>query len=73
MIDLPHSLVFEATKEPDSFGFYSPDLEGFTRIGHSVEDCLFRAKWGIKEHVEVLGEHVLPIPSRAEVRTILVR
>jgi len=31
MIDLPHSLVFEATKEPDSFGFYSPDLEGFTR------------------------------------------
>lgn len=33
MIDLPYSLVIEATEEPDYFGFYSPDLEGFTGIG----------------------------------------
>jgi hypothetical protein len=33
-----------ATEEPDYFGFYSPDLEGFTGIGHSLEDCLFKAK-----------------------------
>ena len=26
--------------------FYSPDLEGFTGIGHSVEDCLYQAKEG---------------------------
>jgi predicted RNase H-like HicB family nuclease len=52
MIDLPYSLVIEATEEPDFFGFYSPDLEGFSGIGHSVEDCLFKAKWGMKEHNE---------------------
>ena len=41
MIDLKYSLVIEATKDPMFFGFYSPDLEGFTGIGHSVEDCLY--------------------------------
>lgn len=44
MIDLPYSLVIEATEEPDCFGFYSEELEGFSDIGHSVEDCLYRAK-----------------------------
>ena len=32
MIDLPYSLVIEATEEPDFFGFYSPDLEGFSGV-----------------------------------------
>lgn len=62
MIELPYSLVIEATEEPDYFGFFSPDLEGFTGIGHSVEDCLYKAKWGMKEHVELLKEQGLPIP-----------
>ena len=44
MIDLQYSLVIEATEEPDYFGFYSPDFEGFTGIGHSAEDCLYKAK-----------------------------
>lgn len=44
MIKLPYSLVIEATDEDDFFGFYSPDLEGFTGIGHSIEDCVFRAR-----------------------------
>ncbi len=54
MIDLPYSLIIEATEEPDFFGFYSTDLEGFSGIGHSVEDCLFKARWGMKEHVALL-------------------
>ena len=62
MIELPYSLVIEATEEPDYFGFYSPDLEGFSGIGHSVEDCLYKAKWGIKEHVDLLKEQRLPVP-----------
>ena len=62
MIELPYSLVIEATGEPDYFGFLSPDLEGFTGIGHSVEDCLYKAKWGMKEHVELLKEQRLPVP-----------
>ena len=64
MIDLPYSLVIEATADPEFFGFYSPDLEGFTGIGHSVEDCLYKAKWGMKEHVALLKEQGLPIPHR---------
>jgi hypothetical protein len=49
MIELPYSLIIEATEEPDYFGFYSLELEGFTGIGHSIEDCLYKAKWGMME------------------------
>ena len=42
MIELPYSLIIEATKEPDYFGCYSPDLEGFCGIGHSIEDASIR-------------------------------
>jgi predicted RNase H-like HicB family nuclease len=62
MIEIPYSLIIEATSEPDYFGFYSPDLEGFTGIGHSVEDCLYKAKHGMKEHVDLLKENGLSIP-----------
>jgi len=63
MIELPYCLVIEATGEPDYFGFYSPELEGFSGIGHSVEDCLYKAKWGMREHVELLREQGLPVPK----------
>ncbi|HIJ73328.1 MAG TPA: type II toxin-antitoxin system HicB family antitoxin [Candidatus Hydrogenedentes bacterium] len=63
MSELPYSLVIEATEEPDYFGFYSPDLEGFTGIGHSIEDCLYKAKWGMKEHVGLLREQGLSVPE----------
>ena len=63
MIELKYSLVIEATEDPTFFGFYSPDLEGFTGIGHSVEDCLYQAKWGMEEHVGLLREQSLPIPN----------
>lgn len=64
MIDLPYSLVIEATEEPDYFGFYSTDLEGFSGIGHSVEDCIYKAKWGMKEHVGLLKDQSLPVPPK---------
>ena len=48
MLDLPYSLVIEATDEPHYFGFYSPELEGFSGIGSSVEDCLYKAKYFTK-------------------------
>jgi len=41
MIELEYSLIIEATAEPDYFGFYSPDLEGFSGIGNSIEDCIY--------------------------------
>ena len=73
MIELPYSLVIEATKDPDYFGFYSPELEGFSGIGHSVEDCLYKAKWGMEEHVAVLQEQNLPIPEPNLNPTVTVR
>jgi len=73
MIDLPYSLTIEATEEPDYFGFFSPDLEGFTGIGHSIEDCVYKAKWGMKEHMELLKERGLPVPSRVKSPKIIVQ
>ena len=63
MIDLNFSLTIEATEDPSFFGFYSPELEGFTGVGHSVEDCLYQAKWGMIEHAALLREQGLPVPS----------
>jgi predicted RNase H-like HicB family nuclease len=60
MIDLQYSLIIGATEEPDYFGFYSPDLPGFSGIGHSIEDCLYKAKWGMIEHVNMLK----PVPPK---------
>lgn len=63
MLELSYSLIIEATEEPDYFGFYSPELEGFSGIGHSIENCIYKAKWGMKEHVELLKAQNLPIPA----------
>ena len=73
MLDLKYSLVIEATEDPEFFGFFSPDLEGFTGIGNSVEDCLYKAKWGMNDHVELLRELDLLIPSPNPAPTVLVR
>jgi predicted RNase H-like HicB family nuclease len=73
MIDLKYSLVIEATTDPTFFGFYSPDLEGFSGIGHSVEDCLYKAKWGMEEHVVLLHEHDLPVPEPNANPTVVIQ
>ena len=73
MIDLPFSLIIEATEDPDLFGFYSPELEGFTGVGHSIEDCMFKAKWGMKEHVEVLKQEGMPVPKRNNNPRIIIQ
>jgi len=62
MIHLNYSLVIEATEDPNFFGFYSPDLEGFTGVGNSVEDCLYKPRWGMQEHVALLAEHGMDVP-----------
>ena len=73
MIDLEYSLIIEATEDPNYFGFFSPHLEGFAGIGHSVEDCLYRAKWGMAEHVESLKAEGLPVPPRNASPTIVIQ
>ena len=63
MIDLRYSLTIEATDDPSFFSFYSTELEGFSGVGSSVEDCLYKAKWGMIEHVSLLEEQGLPVPA----------
>ncbi len=73
MIDLKYSLIIEATEDPPFFTFYSPDLEGFTGVGNSVEDCLYKAKWGMEEHVALLEERGLLVPKRNPNPTVTIR
>ncbi|MEO8436275.1 MAG: type II toxin-antitoxin system HicB family antitoxin [Pyrinomonadaceae bacterium] len=73
MIELRFSLVIEATDDPNFFGFYSPELEGFTGVGHSIEDCLYKARWGMEEHLALLGEQNLPVPNPNPNPTVIVQ
>lgn len=69
MIDHKYSLIIEATVDPNFFGFYSPDLEGFTGVGHSID----KAKWGMAEHVEMLAQEKLPVPDPNPNPTVVVQ
>ena len=73
MIDLKYSLVVEATGDPTFFGFFSSDLQGFTGIGHSIEDCLYQARWGMEEHVQLLRQQGLSVPPENPNPTVIVR
>jgi predicted RNase H-like HicB family nuclease len=73
MIDISYSLVIEATKDPEFFSFYSPDLEGFTGVGHSLEDCLYKARWGMRDFVRTLQEMNLPVPPPSSHPTITIQ
>lgn len=73
MINLNYSLIIEATDDPNFFTFYSLELEGFSGIGHSVEDCIYKAKWGMKEHVELLKEKGLSIPKKNSNAKIIIQ
>ena len=73
MIDLRYSLVIEATEDHTFFSFYSTDLEGFTGVGHSIEDCLYKAKWGMEEHIALLKERKLPVPKANPNPTVTIQ
>ena len=73
MIDLPYSLIIEATEDPTFFGFYSPELEGFSGAGHSIENCLSQARRGMREHVDALRGQGLPVPDVNPDPTITIR
>ena len=73
MLDLKYSLVIEATSDASFFGFYSPTLKGFTGIGHSIEDCIYKARWGMKEHVDLLEEKGLPVPAPDPNPSVLIK
>jgi len=69
---LPEVLT-EATEDPEFFAFYSPDLDGFTGVGHSLEDCLYKARWGMQGFVRTLREMNLPVPPPNSRPTIVIQ
>jgi hypothetical protein len=42
-------------------------------IGHSIEDRLYKAKWGMKEHIDLLVKQKLPIPIKNPDPKIIVQ
>jgi predicted RNase H-like HicB family nuclease len=72
MLKLKYSLVIEATDDPNFFGFYSPDLEGFTGVGNSIEDCLYKATWGMEDHLALLRERGMSVPTTTPHPTIVI-
>ena len=72
MRSFKYSLVIEATKDPKFFGFYSPDLEGFSGIGESVDDCLEKAQVAMNEHIKLLSEQGLPVPPSNPHATVTI-
>ncbi|MBI5302905.1 MAG: type II toxin-antitoxin system HicB family antitoxin [Chloroflexi bacterium] len=72
MLSLKYTIVIEATEDPNFFGFYSPDLEGFSGVGNSIEDCIYKATWGIEEHLALLQEQGLPVPSSSSHPRIII-
>jgi predicted RNase H-like HicB family nuclease len=73
MTRLKYSLIIEPTNDPDFFSFYSPDLEGFTGTGQSVDDCIAKAVNGMTEHLELLLSEGLPVPPENPHSTVTVR
>ena len=73
MLRLKYNLVIEATEDPNFFGFYSPDLEGFSGIGNSVEDCIYKATWGMEEHLALLRERAMGVPTPTPNPAIIIQ
>jgi len=73
MLDIPYSLIIEATEDPIIFGFFSEELSGFTGVGHSIEDCLYKARWGMQDHVALLRDQGLPVPPKNPDPQVLIR
>ena len=73
MIDLSYSLVIEATEDPNFFGFFSPGLPGFTGVGNSIEDCIYKARHGMIEHIEVLKQQGMPVPRPDPAPEIIIK
>jgi predicted RNase H-like HicB family nuclease len=73
MPQLKYSVIIERTDDPDFFCFYSPDLEGFTGSGQSVDDCIAKAGIGMTEHIELLLSEGLPVPPENPHPTVTIR
>ena len=60
---LKYSLTIEATKDPNFYCFYSPDLDGFTGAGVSAQDCVDKARDAIDGFISTMVELGLKVPA----------
>ncbi|MBI5561758.1 MAG: hypothetical protein HY894_02730 [Deltaproteobacteria bacterium] len=42
-------------------------------MGHPIEDCIYQAKWGMVEHVNLLRERGLPVPPENKAPRIVIQ
>jgi hypothetical protein len=54
-----NAVVNKTTEDPTFFGFFSPDLEGFTALGHSIEDIFIKPD-GECRNADLLMQQSLP-------------
>ena len=38
-----------------------------------MEDCIYKAKWGMKEHISLLKEQNLPVPPKNRDPKIIIQ
>ncbi len=60
---LRYSIVIEQTADPEFFGYFSPDLPGYTGVGTSVAQCVERAMEGFDEYLQFRRELGLSVPT----------
>ena len=72
MLNLPHSLVIEATDDPAFFCFYAPTLPGFTGAGTSVGDCIEQCGPAMTEWRDYLAEVGAAVPPPDAPPVVLV-
>ena len=72
MIPIKYNIVIEATDDPLFFTFYSPDLDGFTGVGNSIEDCIYKAINGIEEHIKEMKKLGLFVPPENKNAHIII-
>lgn len=62
MTPLAYSIVIEQTDDPQFWGYYSPDLLGYTGTAVSYLEAVTNAIEGIPEYLEFMREVGSPIP-----------
>jgi hypothetical protein len=71
MIDVKYSLVVQATDD-SSRSTHRNSRDSVAWVTLSRTACIRRARWGMREHVELLLQCGLPVPSENDNPTVIV-
>ncbi|MBI1291188.1 hypothetical protein GC173_08070 [bacterium] len=62
MTNFPYTIVIEPTEDPGFFGFFSPDLPGYTGCATSFNEAVIDAINGISEYIDFLRAEGIDVP-----------